>query len=767
MKRQAHDLLSGLVVYFVALPLCLGVALASNAPLVAGIMAGIIGGIVVGLLSGSQTSVSGPAAGLAAVVATQIALLGSYQAFLVAVVLAGLLQIGAGLLRQGYLASFFPSSVIKGLLAAIGVLLVLKQIPHLLGHDPVPFGDFALLAGEVHNPFTRALSQLFSIHPGAVVVGLASIALMVGWQRVPRLKNSGVPVSLVVVHLGVLVNLLFGHFGSSWLIGKAHLVQVPVAEWTKALATLVSFPDWSQLGNPRVYVAGVTIAVVASLETLLNLEAVDRIDPRQRHSPPNRELLAQGVGNMLSGLLGGLPITSVIVRSSVNIQSGNHGKLSTVAHGAFLLVSVVFAPRLINTIPLACLAAILIMTGLKLASPQLLRQMWAEGYRQFLPFAVTVAVIVVVDLLIGILLGLIVTAGYVLYSNFRRPLRRIVERHIGGDVLRVELANQVGFLNRAAIAKTLRSLPDGAQVLLDARNTVYIDRDVLDLIDDFRLQEAPVRNVGVSLLGFKPHYAELADQIEYVDFTSRELQESLTPQAVLAILRQGHQRFLAGQSLTRDLLRQVRATRKEQAPLAVVVSCIDSRTPAEAIFDLGIGDIFSVRLAGNVLANYALGSIEYACALAGAKLIVMLGHTSCGAVTSAVGLAERGERARDTTDCENIDGIVEELQRSLPAARQACGCEGFPQGEARTRFIDQVARQNVLRTMALVPERSKALAKLLAAGSIGMVGGLYDVNSGELAFFDAEGHPLESKEDTSKEDTSKEDTSKEDTSKES
>jgi len=345
--------------------------------------------------------------------------------------------------------------------------------------------------------------------------------------------------------------------------------------------------------------AGFTIAIVASLETLLNLQAVDRLDPQQRSSPPSQELLAQGIGNVVSGLIGGLPITSVIIRSSVNVNAGGKTKLATVIHGTLLLVSVPLIPTWLNTIPLSALAAILLMTGIKLASPALVKHMWSEGRYQFIPFAATVTAIVFTDLLIGILIGLAVAIGFILNSNMRRPVRRFVEKHLGGAVVHIELANQVSFLNRAALSKVLNEVPRNGHVLLDARNTDYIDPDVLDLIRDFKEQAWPAHGVEVSLLGFEKKY-NLEDDIHYVDYSTRELQDAITPGQVLQMLKDGNARVRTGRRLMRDFNRQVRATAAAQHPLAVALSCIDSRTPVELIFDIGMGDIFSVRIAGNI-----------------------------------------------------------------------------------------------------------------------------------------------------------------------
>ena len=733
----AKDLPAGLVVFLVALPLCLGVALASNAPLFSGIAAGIVGGIVVGLLSGSHTSVAGPAAGLTAIVAAQIATLGSFRAVLLATVLAGVLQIILGVARVGFIAAFFPSSVIKGLLAAIGTILILKQVPHVLGHDTDPVGDLAFEQLDRENTFTELIATALDIHPGAAAVGLASIVLLVLWDKIKVLKGSLVPAPLVVVVISVLMSLALAELGPSWAIQAEHLVNVPMMS-EGGIGSLLQTPDWSMLSKPALYMAAVTLAIVASLETLLNLEAVDRVDPEQRHSPPNRELWAQGVGNVLSGLVGGLPVTSVIVRSSVNVNAGNKTRLSTIVHGALLLGCVLLVPWLLNRIPLASLAAILVMTGLKLASPKLVRQMWQEGRAQFMPFAVTVIAIVATDLLKGIGIGLLVAVGFILHSNLRRPLRKVLEKHVTGNVLRIELANQVSFLNRAALERTLHKVPRGDHVLLDARNTDYIDPDVLDLLDDFRRTTAPVHGVEVSLVGFRDRYPKLEDKIQFVDHTSRDVRDAMTPEQVLQLFKEGNKRFLGGERLTRDLVRQVNATSRGQTPLAVVLGCIDSRTPVELIFDLGIGDVFSVRIAGNVARDKVLGSIEYSTVVAGAKLVLVLGHTCCGAVRAAVEFARKDQTAEEATGCKHIDVLLSEIQDAIDPNIPMPVPED-PNTPVRDSYVDDVARRNVQRTMAVIRQQSEPLNRLIQEGKIALVGGIYDVRTGEVAFFALDG----------------------------
>lgn len=745
LSTLPRDLTSGVVVFLVALPLCLGIALASGAPLFSGLLAGIVGGVVVGLLSGSHTSVSGPAAGLTAIVAAQITKLGSFEVFLLAVVIGGILQIGLGLAKAGALSAFFPSSVIKGLLAAIGVILILKQIPHVFGHDSDPEGDMAFQQPDQHN----TLSELFTlvageIHIGAAIIGLSSVALLLLWDKWKPLKQSGIPGPLVVVLLGVAAYQLFERLGGHWLIGTSHLVQVPIANSPSEFLGFLRMPDFSHLNNPAVYIGGVTLAIVASLETLLNLEAVDKLDPKQRHSPPSRELLAQGVGNVTAGLIGGLPVTSVIIRSSVNVNSGGQTKLATIFHGVLLGGCVMLAPVYLNMIPLSALAAILLVTGFKLASPKLFKQMWSGGRYQFLPFVITLAAIVFTDLLIGIVIGLVVSLLFILNSNLRRPIRRVVETHVGGDVLHIELANQVSFLNRAALEKILRDAPRGSHVLIDASETDYIDPDVLTLIRDFKEETAPAHGVEVSLRGFRQRYA-LKDEMRFVDYTTRELQGQITPREVVKVLQEGNERFRTGKRLTRDFGRQMDGTAQGQHPLAVVLSCIDSRNPAELIFDLGLGDIFSVRVAGNVISDKVLGSMEYGTAVAGAKLIIVMGHTRCGAVTASVDLASSTQSVSQATGCHNLEPIIHEIQQSADLSQ--CPPLDKMSAEDKLAFVDGVARQNVLHTVRRIVEESPTIRRLVDEGRVAIVGAMYDVACGEIDFMLDEAIGLAASED--------------------
>ena len=730
------DLVSGLVVFLVALPLCLGIALASGTNLFSGLLAGIVGGLVVAAISGSQTSVSGPAAGLTAIVAAQIAILGSFESFLLSVAIAGLFQIGFGIARGGALSAFFPSSVIKGLLAAIGVILILKQIPHVFGHDTNPEGDMSFIQSDSENTFSELLTLIAGeIHPGAMVIGLLSVALLMTWDQIPALKKSLVPSPLLVVILGVGMSVWFSGMGEDWSIGTSHLVQIPVAGSFSEFVGFLKLPDFSQFTNPAIYVSAITIAVVASLETLLNLEAVDKLDLAKRESPPSRELIAQGCGNVVCGLIGGLPVTSVVVRGSVNVSAGSKTKLSAIFHGVLLLVSVAMLPGYMNMIPLSALAAILLVTGCKLASPALFKQMWNQGRYQFLPFIITVIAIVTTDLLIGILIGLAVSILFILNSNLRRPIRRIVETHVGGEVTHIELANQVSFLNRAALDRVLNEAKRGSKLLIDASGSDYIDPDVLSLIRDFKNEVAPARGVFVNLQGFRQKY-QLDDVVQFADYSTQELQDKVTASQVIEILKDGNRRFTSGNRLNRDLGKQVNSTAAGQNPMAAVLSCIDSRVPAELVLDLGVGDIFSVRVAGNVIGTKSLGSLEYAVGVAGVKLVLVMGHTRCGAVTSSVKLVAAGQDAMSVTGCQHLQSIVDEIAPSVTGVT-AEALDQLPPEEFET-FVDEVAANNVIHTAKQIVSRSDVIRAAVVEGRVKVIGCLYDVKSGDIRFIETD-----------------------------
>jgi len=495
-----HDIPASVVVFLVALPLCLGIALASGAPLFSGVIAGIVGGIVVGALSGSRLGVSGPAAGLAVIVFTAINSLGSFEAFLVAVVLAGLLQLAMGYLRAGVIGYYFPSSVIKGMLSGIGLTIILKQLPHAVGYDADPAGDMAFAQSNGENTLSALDTMLSQIQPGALVVALVSMAILLLWDLpfIKRIKaTTWIQGPLVAVVMGVVLNQIFADAAPALAIKASHLVQIPMADGLSGLVGLLTFPDFSHLSNPAVYTTALTLAVVASLETLLCVEATDKLDPFKRVTPTNRELKAQGAGNVISGLLGGLPLTQVIVRSSANIQAGGQSKISAILHGVLLVVAVIAIPSLLNLIPLSVLAAVLITVGYKLAKPALFRSMYAQGPYQFIPFIVTIIGILTTDLLIGIGLGIAVAIFTILLNNYQHAF--FVDRDPTGAV-RVVLSEDVSFLNRVTVMRALAEVPAGARVVIDASRSMSIDHDVFEILQDFR-QRAVVENIDVTFEG--------------------------------------------------------------------------------------------------------------------------------------------------------------------------------------------------------------------------------------------------------------------------
>jgi len=497
LNNTAADFPASVVVFLVALPLCLGIALGSNAPLFSGIIAGVVGGIVVGMLSGSALSVSGPAAGLTAVVAVGIGKLPAYEAFLLCVCIAGILQILFGFLRAGILGDYIPNAVIRGMLAAIGIILILKQLPHLVGYDKDFSGDEAFIQIDQHNTFSDLIYSINYLSPAAVLIGLISVAILLLWDRPFFKKNKFfqyIPAPLLVVAAGIGINAYLMQSGSHYAIEKNHLVNLPVASDFESFFGFFKFPDWQYLLNKDVWITALTIGVVASLESLLSIEAVDKLDPYNRRTPANRELKAQGIGNLISGLLGGLPVTSVIVRSSANVNAGAKSKNAAIFHGILLLTSVVFIPGLLNMIPLSALAAILIMTGYKLAKPSIFREFHQKGWDQIIPFVVTILAILLTDLLIGILIGTGLALFFLIRSNFRSAVM-VVNDH---NRYLLRLRKDVSFLNKPIIKEKLESMPEYSSIIIDLTRADFIDKDIIDVINEF-LHHAHLKNIRVEI----------------------------------------------------------------------------------------------------------------------------------------------------------------------------------------------------------------------------------------------------------------------------
>ena len=501
------DFASGLVVFLVALPLCLGIAMASGAPLFSGIISGVIGGIVVGFLSQSHISVSGPAAGLTAIVLTAITDLGSFNLFLTAVFIAGIIQLILGYIKAGTISNFFPTNVIEGMLAGIGIIIIMKQLPHAIGFDSDFEGDQSFLQSDGNNSITSLLSIFDFIQIGSIIIAVISLFVLIIWDKVPVLKRLKlIPGALVAVVLGIIINELFIRSGSHFAIGKEHLVSLPAPASLDDFQQIIVFPDFTGIMNQKVWLVGITIAIVASIETLLCIEAADRMDVHKRYTDTNVELKAQGVGNILSSLIGGLPMTSVVVRSSANSTAGAKSKLSAIIHGVLLFVSVITIPLLLNKIPLATLAAVLLLVGYKLAKPATFIHFWKKGKYQFIPFIATLIAVVFTDLLKGVVLGMIISIIFVLKGNLKRAYVFRKEEYIDGDVIHIDLAQEVSFLNKADIKETLKNIPNNSKVIIDASDTVYISHDILDLIHEFKTIRAKENSINVQIKGFKKTY---------------------------------------------------------------------------------------------------------------------------------------------------------------------------------------------------------------------------------------------------------------------
>ncbi len=664
------DLRAGLVTFLVALPLCLGIALASGAPPLAGIIAGVVGGVVVGSLSGSSLSVSGPAAGLTTIVAAGIIKLGTYESFLLAVAIAGVLQVGLGFARAGIIANYFPSSVIKGMLAAIGLTLILKQIPHALGWDRDAEGEFEFVQADGATTFTEIAAALGNIKPGALILAVVAVGVMLLWQR-PALQRSrvlqNVPGALVAVLLGVGLNAFFQTSAPDLALQASHLVQLPVLAEGAGWGSLLRFPNFAAFTDaaalPQILITAATIAVVASLETLLNVEATDKIDPLHRHTPADRELKAQGIGNIISGLLGGIPVTSVIVRSTVNLSAGARTKYAAVTHGVLLLGCVLLIPGLLNRIPLSALAGILLFTGYKLTKPVLFTEQWRLGWSQFLPFLVTIVAVLLTDLLIGIGIGLAVGIFFILRANYatsyffhRDPTPGI------SDKIRINLADHVSFLNKASVVEILEQLPEDSVVEIDARRSSYVDHDIVEAIENFRAT-ARLRNIQLTFHPGRAGYAamhptEVVGNIIGFE-TIAEVGASLTPggfqpeqapappppkptPAVPDFTRYDElfannrrwveQKLALSPTYFEDLARG-------QKPQFLFIGCADSRVTIDTLTGTNPGEIFVHRNIANMVIPTDLNMLsvlQYAVAVLKVEHVIVLGHYGCGGVKAAM-----------------------------------------------------------------------------------------------------------------------------------
>lgn len=714
------DFVAAIVVFLVAIPLCLGIALASGAPLFSGILSGIIGGIVVGSFSGSQVSVSGPAAGMAAVVVTAIAQVGDFNSFLLVLTIAGLLQIVIGSLKAGFVADYVPTNVVQGLLCAIGILLIIKQLP-LAFTLSADFNELKTHLLETADVITLSplLAISHHINSGAMIITLSSIAILVYFECTKNKVLKEIPAPIIVVIAGVLLNEIFIWTDVPLVQNSPQLVNIPKTNGLYDLFSQLQYPNWASWTNPKVYLYALILAIVASLETLLNLKAGERLDQKRRYSSSNQELVAQGLGNATAGLIGGIPITSVIVRTSINIQAGSKTKVSAILHGVFILFAVMLLPGALNKIPLSSLAAILIYTGYKLNKPAIYKGIYVQGADRFIPFIVTVISIIIFNLLAGILIGLAVSLFYILKSNSQARINIVKEIYPNGEISRLILPQQMTFLNKGALIAELDSIPKYAQVIVDARHTQYIDKEILELLNEFKDETAPGKHIALNLTGFKDNY-KVHNYIDFINVTTYDVQTNLTPAQVLNVLYEGNQRFLHDTRIHRSNQIDIKHTAKMQHPIAVVLACIDSRVPVETIFDMSFGDIFCIRIAGNVVNDDILASMEYACNVVGAKLIVVLGHTRCGAIQSACDGIEKGH-------------ITQLLTKIKPAVKAETQTEENRTGQ-NVGFVNRVTELNIANTLQKVYQKSDIVRQMIEDNEIGMVGAIYDVHSGKVKY---------------------------------
>ncbi len=629
IKNLRYDLPASIVVFFVAVPLCLGIAHASGAPLLSGLISGAVGGLIVGILSKSHLSVSGPANSLMALAITSVQDIGSYEAFLLAVVLAGGFQLLFGLLRLGVISKYFPHCVIYGMLAAIGLILIFKQVPHLLGYDIEAMGveEFHLTNQDMmdssltpeQNTFTTILHSVSRITPVISVIGIISLLSLFVWERYlsPRLKT--IPGSVVVVLLSTIAASIYNYVYPDALSSN-HFVNIPEINGLNSFLEQTSRPDWSFINDLEIYRLALTIAIIASLETLLSIEAIDKLDPNKYVTPTSRELVAQGIGNTISGLLGGLPITSVIVRSSVNLSAGAKTKLSTILHGVLLLIGIFFLASYLNYVPLTGLAAVLIFTGYKLVSPNKLINLYRQGWDQFIPSIITIISILLTDLLVGVAIGLAFSILFIVIKNYRTPAFAISDH---GIKKRITLGESLNFLHKYKIVSLLNSIPENTILEIDARKTLFIDHDIEEVIRDFK-QTAIQKNIEVIYGGI------IATK------QNRRSGMKANQAAYDRLIKNNKEWVQEKLSLDPDYFENLS---KGQSPEYLFIGCSDSRVPAEDITKCSPGEMFVHRNVANMVVNAdmnIMSVLQYSVEVLNVKHIILCGHYGCGGVKAAM-----------------------------------------------------------------------------------------------------------------------------------
>ncbi len=714
-SRPAKDIPASIVVFLVALPLCLGIALACGAPLIAGLISGIIGGIVIGSISQSEVSVSGPAASLSAVVLVAIQELGSFEVFLLALMIGGLIQLLLGILKAGIIADYMPTSIIKGLLAAIGLILIFSQISYALGIEQ----DSRLIdysRNFIHNP--PEISAIFqSLSSGAILLTLVSLLILIFWEKTFFRKIKLLPPFLMVVIIGAMLNMFFKYFIPSFYLEGSHLVNIPDIN---GFSSLLTFPDFSAIDDIQVWTYAFTIALIASIASLLAIEAADNLDPHKRRSPPNRELVAQGIGNTLAGCIGGIPITSVIVRSSVNIAAGAETKLSTIIHGILLLASVLVLSSIINLIPLASLAAILLVVGYKLASVSLFRDMYKKGWDQFIPFIVTTISILLTDVLLGVLIGTASSLFFLLRGNFYNPFYLESIKSNRRKEIQLELSNEVSFLNKPAIKKILWGLSKNSKITIDATFSTYVEHDIIEILNDFQNTFARENGIEVTVIGLRERYSPNS-QIKMVRSHAKIKKDLTTPQKVLDHLKEGNQNYVEGNLVSKRLRNKELMEFIKEAPLAVVITCVDMREPLNMLLNTGIGDLISLRALGNIISDPLIYSIEVACRTQGAKLIILMGNSKNSFIQEALEWHLKGK-----------DSYLR------PLLNPALASAGFSPEKLNNEdvpvLVDEIALWNLTESKSRIIQQNPYIREQVRKGNLGLCSAFFNRKTGNIEF---------------------------------
>lgn len=710
------DLPAGLVIFILSIPLNLGLASALGFSPISGLLSGIAGGFIVGALGSSAVSITAPAIGLTAFIVTSISYLESFQLFQLSLFLAGVFQLVWGFVKAGFISSFFPTSVIRGMIAGVGLVLLLKQIPHAVGFDVEAIGNLTFFEKTGENTFTHILILVDNFLPGPFINAIVSIFILIYWKKIPLVSIRSIPAPVIVILTGLLLNLAFQKWIPGIAIEKTHLINIPPIKWSSYFQNYEILLSFSEIFNYKVWIIGLVIAYLASIETLLSIEAIDRLDPKRRRIHRDKELTAQGVANIILSFFGGIPVATAIVRSSVNIEMKNETKFSGIIHSIFLVLGTFFFIPYLNLIPLSSLAAILIVTGYHLTKVWTIEEIYKKGNSQFIPFSATVLGIIFTDILIGVLIGLVVSIFFILRNNYRSSFSTNKNEIGTGETLRIEMASQTSFLNKGSIQKTLWDLPEKSKVIIDASYSEFIDEDILDVLHEFTSVIAPMKKIQVNLIGLKDNY-KLTNNIQFVNVISKEAQTQLRADEILELLKKGNERFINGIRTEKYYKHQLNATSEGQFPLAVVLSCIDSRTSPEIIFDAGIGDILSIRIAGNIVSEGVLGSIEIACSKLDTKLIVVMGHSRCGAIKLAINSVSDGE----------IQKIVRKIK---PAIRMSQKNLTHDAGD----FVNIVAKRNVHNAVHEILKKSKFIKENVESGQLKIVSAFFELETGKIQF---------------------------------